>query len=348
MSELSPLVRQWILLRTLCSRHYGVTVKELKQELNVSEKTIRRDLEAFQAAGFPLTGTIEDFGRKKWRMANRCGELGLSFTFDEAIALHLGRRFLEPLAGTVFFEAARRAFQKIRATLGTDALKYIDRFATMFHHTMVGCGDYTTKAELIDQLMIGIEDRRTVFITYQSMQATEPVTYDVDPYGLIYHRGALYLVGRSIQREEIRHWKVSRIEAAETTQVRFQMPRDFDLEEHLAGSFGIYHGAGDFSVKVRFSSAVARYVSEAKWHPSQVLFPHKDGSLVAEFRLSHTEEIKRWILSFGQHAVVLSPETLRREIGQELESLLAPDARTGARPTAGRSPPPKRTDPASP
>ena len=133
MSELSPLVRQWILLRTLCSRHYGVTVKELKQELNVSEKTIRRDLEAFQAAGFPLTGTIEDFGRKKWRMANRCGELGLSFTFDEAIALHLGRRFLEPLAGTVFFEAARRAFQKIRATLGTDALKYIDRFATMFH-----------------------------------------------------------------------------------------------------------------------------------------------------------------------------------------------------------------------
>ena len=57
MPEESPLVRQWILLRTLCSRHFGATVKEMSQEMGVSDKTIRRDLETFQKAGFPL----EDF-----------------------------------------------------------------------------------------------------------------------------------------------------------------------------------------------------------------------------------------------------------------------------------------------
>jgi hypothetical protein len=54
MTEVSPLIRQWILLRTLCAQHYGVTVKELASEMDVNEKTIRRDLEAFQTAGFPL------------------------------------------------------------------------------------------------------------------------------------------------------------------------------------------------------------------------------------------------------------------------------------------------------
>ena len=54
MSEESPLVRQWILLRTLCARRYGASVKEMADEMGVSDKTIRRDLETFQKAGFPL------------------------------------------------------------------------------------------------------------------------------------------------------------------------------------------------------------------------------------------------------------------------------------------------------
>jgi predicted DNA-binding transcriptional regulator YafY len=91
----------------------------------------------------------------------------------------------------------------------------------------------------------------------------------------------------------------------------------------LAGSFGVYHGDGDVRIKVRFSPAVARYVSESKWHESQKLLPQKDGSLVADFHLSDTEEIKRWIMSFGQHAVVLEPEGLREEVVRELELLVS-------------------------
>jgi predicted DNA-binding transcriptional regulator YafY len=323
MAEQLPLVRQWILLRKLCSCHFGVTIKDMMHELDVSEKTVRRDLETFQAAGFPLQEVVGEFGRKKWHIEAGKAEPGLNFAYDEAIALYLGRRFLEPLAGTLFWEAAQTAFKKIRATLGTDALKYIDQFGTMFHQTKVGAADYTKKADLIDDLMVGIEDRRAVFITYRSLRATEPVTYDIYPYGLIYHRGALYLVGQSPQSEEICHWKVTRIEAAEVTKVHFQRPEGFDLQQHLAKSFGVYHGDGDVKINVRFAPSVARYVSESTWHESQKLTPQKDGGLLAEFQLSDTEEIKRWIMSFGQHAVVLEPESLRKEIVQELNLLLA-------------------------
>jgi predicted DNA-binding transcriptional regulator YafY len=118
MCEQPPLVRQWTLLRTLCARHYGATVKELAETVGASIKTIRRDLETFQTVGFPLVETVEQFGRKKWHIDPAKTQPGMCFAFDEAISLYLGRRFLEPLAGTVFWEAAQRAFRKIRASLG--------------------------------------------------------------------------------------------------------------------------------------------------------------------------------------------------------------------------------------
>ena len=203
MGEQLPLVRQWLLLRTLSARRCGATLKELVQELGVSEKTVRRDLETFQAVGFPLVGTVERFGRKTWRIEPAKSGPGLCFAFDEAVALYLGRRFLEPLAGTVFWQAAQQAFQKIRASLGKQALEYIEQFAAVFHQTIVGASDYAAKADLIDDLMVAIEDRRAVFIAYQSLRATEPVSYDIYPLGLAYHRGSLYLVGQKVSRSRL-------------------------------------------------------------------------------------------------------------------------------------------------
>ena len=223
MSEQPSLVRQWTLLRTLCARHYGATVKELSETVGTSIKTIRRDLETFQQAGFPLEEMVEDFGRKKWRIDPSKTGPGLSFAFDEAISLYLARHLLEPLAGTPFWEAAappfrpvpaagreplagtpfweaaQRAFKKIRATLGAQALRYVERFGGVFYQTMVGVGNYAKQAKTIDQLVLGIENHRAVFIKYQSLQATEPTTYDCYPYGLVYHRGAA-LRGRLVTR----------------------------------------------------------------------------------------------------------------------------------------------------
>ena len=317
MSRQSPLVRRWILLKTLCIRRHGTTIQELAAEAGVGEKTIRRDIEAFQTVGFPLVETVGQFGRKSYRIAPERSQPGMAFAFDEAIALYLGRRFLEPLAGTMFWEAAQRAFKKIRATLGKEALKYVDHFAAMFHQTMVGASDYSQKAALIDDLMVAIEDRRAVFITYQSLRATEPVTYDIYPYGLTYHRGSLYLVGHAPQHDDIRHWKVDRIEEVKLEELRFNRPDGFDLQAHFAKSFGVFRGDGEVHVKVRFSPTVARYVQESKWHASQKLTVEKDGSVLVEFDLGNTEEIMRWILSFGRHAEALEPEGLRHAIRRE-------------------------------
>lgn len=318
MPETPTLVRQWMLLRILASRHYGVTVKELAQDLKVSEKTIRRDLAALSEAGFPLQEQVVDHGRKKWKLGGDAVHKGCPLLYDEALALYLARCFMEPLAGTVFWSAAQRAFAKIRSMFNEQCLSYVEKLAGAFYQTRTGLCDYSRHAEIIDQIMIGIEDHRVVEITYQSLKATEAVSYEIHPYGMTYHRGALYLIGWSAERGEIRHWKVNRIERAEVTQKKFRLPEDFCLDKHLAGSFGIFQGDGDYQVRVRFSPEVARYVSEARWHHSQQLFPQRDGSVIAEFNLESLEEIARWVLSFGKHARVLDPPELIEQIRQEL------------------------------
>jgi len=331
MSHESPLTRQWILLRILSSRRYGATAKELAEELEVSLKTVRRDLTALQTAGLPVEEVVLDRGLKRWRIDPQRWQVAMGFAFDEAVALYVARRLLEPLAGTPFWDAARSALKKTRSTLSAAALDYIDRFAETFHRTRFGESDYSKKAALVEQLNQGIDDARAVFVTYQSLRSIEPATYPIHPYGLTFHRGSLYVVGWAPDHEQIRHWKVDRMKMAEVTQVRFNRPADFDLEEHFKGSFGVYAGGGEVTVKVRFSAEVARYVSESTWHPSQELTPQKDGSLLAEFYLDGTREIKSWILSFGRHAEVLGPEELRREMGEEAEVISARYRRSSER-----------------
>ena len=322
MSNDAPLLRQWSMLTALGSRRLGLTIREMAEELGVHVKTIRRDLETFRSVGFPLEETTGERGRKTWRIKTQNGQPEMSFAFDEALALYLGRRFLQPLAGTHLGEAASRAFQKVRACLGSSATKYVDQMAGRLYFSAAGDSDYSQKAELLDRLLIGVEERKATHIVYQSQRATDPVTYEVFPYGIAWHRGSLYLVAFSRDHKELRHFKVDRIEEVEISAFPFQMPADFDLQQHLANSFGVYHGAGDERVKVRFAHEVARFVQEKRWHPSQQLTEQRDGSLIAEFRLSSLVEIKSWILSFGRHAEVLAPKDLRDTVRDELLSAL--------------------------
>lgn len=318
-----PLVRQWILLRTLASRWTGVTVEELARELETSEKTIRRDLALFRRVGFPLVEIRQAHGKKKWTLCPDGRVPPLGFAFDEALALYLCRRLLDPIAGTPFWEAAQRAFRKIGSMLSSAARDYIQKLASFFYPTTTGVSDYSHQSELIDLLLIGIEDHRAVELTYTSLRAQAPETYRVHPYGMIYHRGSLYLVGYSTKHKEIRHWKVDRMQRVEVTQETFQPPRDFDLHAHMADSFGIFHETGNTIVRIRFAPEVSRYVQEKRWHASQRIFREEGGSIVVEFRLGGIEEIKHWILSFGGLAEALEPQELRQELALEARAIAA-------------------------
>ena len=324
MPDTSPIVRQWQLLNALSNRREGVTVRAMADEHSVSQKTVRRDLLLLRRIGLPLEEAEEDYGRKVWKITEPHTRPPLGFTLTEALALYLGRRFLEPLAGTHFWEGANSAFAKIRAALGDPVLKYLGKVASVVHPTRWPAGDYSRHAELIDALMVGVEDRKTTFIEYQSARATEPVSIELNPYGIVWHRGSVYLVADSRDHGELRHFKIDRISAVDVTKLPFQRPKDFDLARHVEQSFGILHGEGPARrVRILFDNEVALYVSEKSFHPSQQLTKQSDGRMIAEFEVGDLRELKAWVLSFGRHAQVLEPAELVEEMRGELAALVA-------------------------
>lgn len=318
MGQVDPLNRLLLLLRSLSNRSEGSTLRQLADEFGVHTRTVRRDITMLQKVGFTVVEKVGPRGLKTWHVETNEGLSTLSFTFDEALALYLGRRFLTQLAGTLIGEAANRAFRKIRSSLGTNAVKYIDSITPKWHVTAFGAADYSAKSDILEQLLLGLEDHVVVKMSYRSLRATEPVTYPIHPYAFVQHRSSLYVVGYSCNHEEIRVFKVDRIEAAQKTSRPFKVPDDFNLESFMGKAFGVYVGDDDITVKVRFRPAVARYVAESTWHPSQTLSTLRDGSVLAEFQLSETREIKAWVMSFGSQAEVLEPQELRQEVAEEL------------------------------
>ena len=77
-----------------------------------------------------------------------------------------------------------------------------------------------------------------------------------------------------------------------------------------------------FVSRIRFSADQAPYIRERLWHPSQRIEELEDGRLVLHLYAGGLYELKSWILSQGAAAQVLEPESLRREIVDELRALL--------------------------
>ncbi len=106
MNDEPTVIRQWRMLRMLGARRHGVVVSDMAREFRVNDRTIRRDLQKLQLVGFPIEETTGERGCKIWRLADQAIVPPLAFTFDEAIVLHLARPLLEPLCGTLLWEAA--------------------------------------------------------------------------------------------------------------------------------------------------------------------------------------------------------------------------------------------------
>lgn len=323
MSDLSSFTRQWQLLRMLCSKHAQIPLRDLSQELGVSTKTISRDLDTLRSVGFPIVEAVGYRGLKTWSCQTESMLAGLTLTFEEATALYLGRRFLEPLAGTALWDASQTAYQKIRASFGEPTLRYLEKLTTLVHFSRVGIGDYSTRSQILDTLMIALEDCRPTRLLYHSIRSGSAAEAIVHPHGLVYHRAALYLVAFVPAYDELRHYKVDRMRDAEHLDgACFTRIEDFDLRNHFASSFGIFHKSGEpYDIRIQFARKAARYVEEHHWHESQQLTIHPDGSATLQLQLTSLEEIKSWVMSFGASARVEEPKELREMMKADLEKM---------------------------
>ena|GEM_PF-2112857 len=245
-------------------------------QFEVSDRCIRRDVAVLKTAGFPLQEIIGDRGVKRWKMKPFCEQL--QFNYSDMIAVILSRRFLEPLAGTPLWEGHQKIYRKVRGALGDHAVRFCERMQQTIRVSGFGSGDYSKRGQIIDTILQAMEDRRRVLIVYQSMQATESVEQELGPQGLIWHNGSLYLIAWSARREEIRNYKVDRIEDATIgSDLTYAVPDDFSLDEWQKKSNGEIRSM-PVSIHLREHDIPRFHVSQKNPHPCKVSHDHLNDS----------------------------------------------------------------------
>jgi predicted DNA-binding transcriptional regulator YafY len=314
----AEVIRQWKILKTIEAGRY-TTAPEMAREHGVTERTIRRDIEALQEAGFPLYDDRVD-GRKVWRLVEGYKQrLTQSFSLAELSALYFSRNLLSFLGGAPFAQDLDSAFTKIREALPPRSLPYLARIQDLFSARPEPWKDYSKKADVIAAVIDATLHQRKVRIEYFSFASRRRKAYTLDPYRIVYYHGGLYLYARAEEHGEVRTFAVERIQGIEVLDQNFEMPGDFSVSEYARGAFGIA-GGKPVAVELVFDPEMAGYIRERVWHESQSLEDRADGCVVLRMSVAPGWELRSWIKGFLPYVRVLAPASLREEIAADLEA----------------------------
>jgi predicted DNA-binding transcriptional regulator YafY len=316
----AEVIRQWRILKRIEVGRYTST-KDLAQEHQVTERTIRRDLEALQESGFPIFDEQAE-GRKVWRLVEGYRQrVTQSFSLAELAALYFGKNLISFLAGAPFAQDLESAFEKIKEALPVRSLPYLARIQALFAVLPDAPKDYSGKRDVVAALIDATLHQRRAVLEYYSLSSRQRKRYTLDPYRVVYYHGGLYLYARVEEYGEVRTFAVERIQRIDVLDSEFEMPADFDLSEYARGGFGIAGGEPE-DVEILFDREAAGYVGERLWHESQSLESRPDGSVVLRLQVTPNRELRTWIKGFLPHARVLKPEGLRDRIARELRQAL--------------------------
>jgi len=321
MARGDQLGRQWKIIQTLLTSS-GKSAAELAAELDIHPRTVYRDLMALQTAGFPIYTERTD-GKSLWSLLDTMKHhIPVPFTLPELMALYFGSTMLKVFKGTFFYDSLETLSQKIKSTLPPESIKYLKSVEQTMQMGIRPYKDYAKFRGILKQVNEAAAARKTIEIVYYTMSRKKETRRSVDPYRIWFFNGTFYLIGFCHMRNEVRVFALDRIKMLHQTRKTFEMPEDFDVEEFVRPSFGIYQGPLT-KVKIRFSQDVAGYVKESIWHESQKITDQKDGSTLFEAEVAGTDEIRFWLMSWGSKAEVLEPASLRDEIRVEAEAVMS-------------------------
>ena len=316
MARGDQLARQWKIVQTLITSRVGKSAADLARDLDCHPRTVYRDLDALQAAGFPMYTERVD-GKSIWSLLDTVKHhFPIPFSLTELMALYFGRDVLKVLKGTVFYDSLESLFQKIRTTLPPESKKYLEQIAKSLGSRPRPYKQYEKFKEIIHQVNEAVLQRKRVDIVYYTMSRRRMTKRKVAPYQVWFYDGSFYLIGHCSLTSEIRIFALDRIKMLHPTEEPFDIPSDFDLDALMQRSFGVFLGV-PVKVKIRFDKEIAGYIREKVWHGSQQIHEQKDGSVVFEAEVSGTDEVKFWVMSWGSRALVLEPDSLREEIRSE-------------------------------
>ncbi|MFD5020746.1 helix-turn-helix transcriptional regulator [Paenibacillus sp. NPDC058367] len=295
-----------------------MTSRELAQTLEVSERTVFRDMEALSASGIPI---LAERGREGgWMLTEgyRTSLTGMKPQEIGSLLLSADASIMKDLGIQDDYSSALLKLEAASSHRLSNSANYLSE---RIHIDGASWHPSDETYPFLSVLQRALWEDRKVKITY--LRSNERTVRFIEPLGLVAKRGVWYVVAKS--KEELRTFRVSRLVNVEETHEWFKRPDDFDLKQYWEESTTAFKAAlPKYQVMLRVRTSVLKELQRERFVSVQLIEPTSNAEWVnvdAEFNT--IESACRIILSFSPSVIVLSPQELLEMVKSAIAKISA-------------------------
>jgi proteasome accessory factor C len=233
----------------------------------------------------------------------------MRLTRSELCALELGLVILErerPREEHMAISFARSTLGRVIAKLPEEDIATDLRYASLA---------VTGDLEHLRRLREAYRQRKRVRIRYRKAAEEKPTSRIICPYGIVFASGMWYAVAHCDKADEVRIFRLDRIESVEQLEVKFQPPKN-DVIDTLIKEGKAFQAPDPKTLRVRYSPKVARWIAAREGKPLA-----EDGSLTMEHPLADIDWAVRHLLQYGPEVDVLEPAVVRDALIRRLQQI---------------------------
>lgn len=295
------------------------TTSALAETLEVSRRTILRDIEALSIAGVPIHAEAGHGGGVYLDEHYRVSLTGLKEAEVRAlfVSSHPG-----PLQDVGLGSAAEATLLKLFAALPSLHRQEAERIQQRIHLDPAWWWHRGQTLPHLETLRSAVFDNLCVNVRYERGDG-EIVERIVEPYSLVAKASVWYLIAR--RNDELRTYRVSRFVAVEVLNTHFERDEAFDLAQYW------HNHTREFVANIPFFTFTMRLPADRlqflNWYASErytIRDTSPDGTqLVLDLRLSSLEEARMLVLGLGADAEIIEPDTLREAVVLQARQIVA-------------------------
>lgn len=306
-----PAIERMLRIHQSLKRGGFPNCSKLSQELEVSTKTISRDIDFMRdRMQMPIEYDAIRHGYYYTRDVESMPTIDISE--GELLALSIAQKSLDLYKGSPFEKPLSNAINKLAASLPQNITSNLEQLseAISFHHGSQSIIDEGV-LKAITQAAI---EKKTISFLYKKPNQEGHTKRNVAPYHVANYIGKWYLIGHDYDRDAVRTFLLARAKEVDTQKTSFSIPNDFSANQYLWNSFGIHSTTGANEVIVDFSPSVAGYIQENSWHPTQTIERLSNEWVRLTFKLERPNDITQWVISWGEHAKLVEPKALQKDV----------------------------------
>ena len=309
------VVRILRVLRDL-DRSGGCDLYELAERHGATTRTIRRDLEALQEAGFPLSRESSgDSARVRWQIDTEAAErITRLVDASHYLALKVAMEASHTLKKSSLFHTLEDIAKKVEAAIGAKGRDQLLEFERAFL-SWEKFAWRQAPPDVVWQLVDAIAGQRLCRVTYRAPSSgNKDRKFPVLPLRLLVHNGTLYVHAWQSHFKTVLLLNLQRLKSLEVLEEREALPPDYDPARLERSAFGIFLGREVQRFELEFDAWALPYIEERQWHPEQTLTPLPDGGARLVFECTPSFEVTNWVASWQEHVRVLAPARLRGDL----------------------------------